>query len=158
MRRKKRLNRPLRLDPIHRSAVVAKFVNYVMKKGKRSLAQKIVWQALDFVKQQGKMEDPPAVLEQAITNASPLMEVKARRIGGATYQVPQEVRPERRFFLAANWIIEAARARKGKPMSEKLAEEILSAQKNEGEAIRKRQSLHKVAEANRAFAHFGWRR
>lgn len=158
MRRKKRINRPINPDPVYRSVLVSKFTNYLMRAGSKTTAQKIAAQALELVKKKGNIEDPVATLEAAITNASPLMEVKGRRIGGATYQVPQEVRKERRFFLASNWIIKSARSRKGKPMPEKLAEEILSAYKNEGEAIKRKQNLHKVAEANRAFAHFGWRR
>ena len=112
--------------------------------------------AFDLVKDQAKVEDPMEVFDTALKNAGPTMEVRSRRVGGANYQVPREVRPERRTYLAMNWIIDAAKARKGKPMAEKLSEEIIAASKNEGEAIKKRENVHKMAESNKAFAHFAW--
>ena len=132
---------------------VAKFINYVMKKGKKSLAEKIVYKAFDMVKKKtGK--NPLEVFEQAIKNAGPLLEVKPMRIGGATYQVPYEVSSARRFTLGAKWLIEAAQKRQGKPMEEFLAEEILAAYNNEGAAVKKKLDTHKMAEANKAFAHY----
>jgi small subunit ribosomal protein S7 len=132
---------------------VGRFINYVMRDGKKSIAEKIVYDAFDKVKEAAK-EDPIKIFEKAVENASPLLEVVSRRVGGANYQVPHEVRPERRFILAIRWIIGAARSRKGKPMADKLAEEIIAASKNEGAAIKKKLDMHRMAEANRAFAHF----
>jgi len=132
---------------------VAKFINYVMRRGKKSLAQKIVHDALDKVAQETK-KLPLLVLEQAIKNAGPLLEVRSTRVGGATYQVPYEVSPHRRFTLGAKWIIEAAEKKQGKPMAEFLAEEIIAAYNNEGTAVKKKLDTHKVAEANKAFAHY----
>ncbi len=132
---------------------VGRFINCVMHDGKKSTAEKIVYDALDRVKEITK-EDPLKVFEKAMENASPLLEVTSRRVGGANYQIPQEVRPGRKFMLATRWLIDAARKKKGKPMSEKLAEEFIAASKNEGAAIKKKQDTHRMAEANRAFAHF----
>lgn len=132
---------------------IGRFINYVMRDGKKSTAEKIVYSAFDRIKEITK-EDPVKVFEKALENAAPVLEVKSRRVGGANYQVPHEVKPERRFVLAVRWIIDASRKRKGKPMAEKLADEIISASKNEGTAIKKKQDTHRMAEANRAFAHF----
>ena len=132
---------------------LGRFVNYVMKDGKKSAAEKVVYGALDRVKEETK-QDPISIFEKAIQNASPLVEVASKRVGGANYQVPREVRPERRFILGVRWIIAAARAKKGKPMAHKLAEELIAASKNEGAAIKKKLDTHRMAEANRAFAHF----
>ncbi len=140
-------------DPKYNSVLVAKFINQVMRKGKKQLARKIVYEALDRAAKETK-KDPMEVFELAIKNASPVMEVISRRIGGANYQVPVEVKQPRRTALAMRWIVEAARNRKGKPMAEKLAEELVAALNNEGGAIQKRDQIHKIAEANRAFAHF----
>lgn len=142
-------------DPVYNSIYVTKFINYLMKDGKKSLAQKIFYKAMEKVKEVLN-QDPLDVFNTAIKNCSPTMEVRSRRVGGATYLVPREVRVKRKFFLAARWIIEAARLRKGKPMIEKLAEEIINAYKGEGEAVKKRKELEKTAEANKAFAHFNW--
>ncbi len=117
------------------------------------MAEKAFYDAFEKIKKETKQE-PIVVFEKAIENASPLLEVASKRIGGANYQVPREVRPERKFFLACNWIIRAARAKKGKPIAYKLAEELIAASKNEGAAIKKKQDVHRMAEANRAFAHF----
>ncbi len=138
------------------SEKVAKLINYVMERGKKNAARSIVYGAFDLVKEKAKVENPVEVFENAMKNTAPLMEVKSRRVGGANYQVPIEVRPERRTALSLRWIVEAARSKKGKPMHIKLAEEILSAHKNEGEAVKKRENTHKMAEANKAFAHFSW--
>lgn len=141
---------------VHGRVDLSRIINYVMKDGKKTTAEKAVYDALNRVKEITK-EDPISVLDKALQNASPLLEVISRRVGGANYQIPYEVRPDRKFTLAVRWIIGAARAKKGKPMSEKLAEEIISAAKNEGAAIKKKQDTHRMAEANRAFAHFARR-
>jgi small subunit ribosomal protein S7 len=138
------------------SQKVEKFINYVMNEGKKNTARKIVYTAFDLIKEQAKVEDPMEIFETALKNAGPTMEVRSRRVGGANYQVPREVRPERRAYLSMKWIIDAAKAKKGKPMATKLSEEIIMASKNEGEAIKKRENVHKMAEANKAFAHFAW--
>ena len=152
--RKKRVHRKFhKPDVAHGRVDLGRFINYVMRDGKRSTAERLVYDALDKVKATSK-EDPVAVFEKAIQNASPLLEVASRRVGGANYQVPREVRPERQFILAVRWIIDAARSKKGKPMADKLAEELMAAAKNEGSAIKKKLDTHRMAEANRAFAHF----
>ena len=124
-----------------------------MEDGKKSVAERVVYAALDEVKRVTK-EEPIEVFERAIANVSPLVEVASKRVGGANYQVPREVRTDRRFILAVRWLIGAARAKKGKPMAARLAEELVAASKNEGSAIKKKQDTHRMAEANRAFAHF----
>jgi len=136
---------------------VAQLINYVMERGKKNVARRIVYQALDVVKTKGA-GDPREILEMAIQNVGPQLEVRSRRVGGANYQVPHEVRPERRLALALRWIIGAAKGKSGRSMKDRLAEEILLAAKNEGEAVKKRENVHKMAEANRAFAHFAWNR
>lgn len=140
-------------DRVYNDTEVALFINKVMKQGKKSIAQKIVYKAFDLIKEQTKKE-PLEVFKQAIENASPIVEVKPKRIGGATYQVPMEVRGERRLALAFRWIIDGARGKKGKPMSEKLAQELIDATNNQGIAIKKKTDMHRMAEANKAFAHF----
>jgi small subunit ribosomal protein S7 len=132
---------------------LGRFINYVMQDGKKSVAERIVYDAMAKVKEITK-EDPVKIFEKALENVSPALEVKSRRVGGANYQVPTEVRPERRFMLSVRWIIGAARSRKGKGMAIKLADELIAASKNEGTAIKKKQDMHRMAEANRAFAHF----
>jgi small subunit ribosomal protein S7 len=153
MRKKRVYKKYLKPDFKYNRIDVGRFINYIMRNGKKSVAEKIVYDALDKIQKETKQE-PIAVFEKAIQNASPMLEVFSRRIGGANYQVPREVRPERRFILGIRWIINAARSRKGKGMAEKLAEELIAASKNEGAAIKKKQDTHKMAEANRAFAHF----
>jgi len=138
------------------SVKVEKFVNYVMQEGKKVAARKIVYGALDIIKEKTKTEDPLLVLEGALKNSGPTMEVRSRRVGGANYQVPREVRPERRQYLSMKWIVDGARAKKGTPMHMKLADEIIAASKGEGEAVKKRDNTHKMADANKAFAHFAW--
>ena len=133
--------------------MVATFVNYIMTRGKKGVAEKIFYGAMDLIKQRTKT-DGLVIFEKAIENASPAVEVKSRRIGGATYQVPIEVPKNRRFYLASQWIINAAVGRSGKPMSEKLASELISAANGEGGAIKKKDDTHRMAEANKAFAHF----
>jgi small subunit ribosomal protein S7 len=126
-----------------------------MKDGKKSVAESVFYDALAVVEKETK-ENPFSVFEKALQNAAPEVEVASRRIGGANYQVPREVRPERKFMLATRWIIQAARAKKGSDMSKRLSEELIAAAKNEGSAIKKKQDTHRMAEANRAFAHFKW--
>ncbi|MEK7176135.1 MAG: 30S ribosomal protein S7 [Patescibacteria group bacterium] len=156
MRRKLKAKPKIQPDYLYDSEKVTKFVNYVMERGKKSIARKVVYQALEEVKEKTKNPNPLEVFEAALKNTGPTMEVRSRRVGGANYQIPREVRPERRQFLSMKWIIDAARAKKGKAMAEKLAEEIIAASKNEGDAVRKRENTHKMAEANKAFAHFAW--
>ncbi len=130
-----------------------RFINYLMEDGKKATAEKVFYDALGKIAAETK-EDPITIFEKALTNATPLLEVASKRIGGANYQIPREVRPERQFFLATHWIINAARSKKGKPMAAKLAEELILAAKNEGAAIKKKQDTHRMAEANRAFASY----
>ncbi len=140
-------------DRIYNDIMVSKFINQVMKKGKKTIAQKIVYQSFDEIQKKTKKE-PLDVFKEAINNTSPLLEVKPKRIGGATYQVPMEVNGDRRTTLAMRWIIGAAKTRAKKPMGEKLAEEIVDAYNNTGEAVKKKINVHRMAEANKAFAHF----
>lgn len=134
---------------------VGKFINYVMEGGKKNTAMNIVYGAFDIIKEKTGQE-PIEIFEAALRNAGPVTEVRSRRIGGANYQVPREVREERRFMLAFRWIIDAANAKRGAPMAKKLAEELIMASNNEGTAIKKKEDTHKMAEANKAFAHFAW--
>jgi len=156
MRRKVKNRNKVKPDHRYESEVVAKFVNYIMERGKKNTARKIVYGMMEDLKTIGKVDNPLELFDEALKNVAPLMEVRSRRIGGATYQVPREVRPERRQSLAFRWMIAAAKSKKGKPMHKKLVEEVLAASKNEGEAVKKRENTHKMAEANRAFAHFAW--
>lgn len=143
-------------DLVYGSEKIEKLINYVMEAGKKNTARKIVYGALDIIKEKKKDLEPLEVFDLAVKNTGPLMEIRSRRVGGANYQVPREVRPERRLYLAMHWIIGAAKAKKGRPMHEKLADEMLAAANNEGEAVKKRENVHKMAEANKAFAHFAW--
>lgn len=154
MPRDKRKVEKRQLDPDVRynSILLAKFINKIMERGKKSLAQNLVYKALEQVKEETK-KDPLEVFEQAIKNTSPILEVRSRRIGGATYQVPMEVRGGRKQHLAFSWILNAARERQGKSFDKLLAEEILNAYNNQGTAIKKKEDVHRMAEANRAFAH-----
>jgi small subunit ribosomal protein S7 len=140
-------------DRVYNDTEVAKFINKVMDSGRKSIAQKIVYSSFDIIKQQTKKE-PLEVFKAAIENASPIVEVKPKRVGGATYQVPMEVRGDRRLALAFRWLIEGARNKKGKPMAEKLAAELIDCTNNQGNAIKKKNDMHRMAEANKAFAHF----
>ena len=153
MRRRRPDKRQVLPDPVYKSVRVAKFVNYVMNSGKKGVAEKIFYSSMDQIKKKTKTEGL-VIFEKAIENASPSVEVKSRRIGGATYQVPIEVPRNRRFYLAAQWIINAANNRPGKPMAEKLANELISAANGDGGAIKKKDDTHRMAEANKAFAHF----
>ncbi len=156
MRRKIKQKNTIHPDYAFDSVKVSKFINYVMESGKKNAARKNVYGALDIIKEKTKTENPLEILELALKNTSPMMEVRSRRVGGANYQVPREVRPERRQSLSMKWIVLAARSKKGQPMATKLADEIILASKNEGEAVKKRENTHKMAEANKAFAHFAW--
>jgi small subunit ribosomal protein S7 len=138
------------------SEMVARFTNAIMWDGKKSVARTLVYSALDEIKKRDESLDPLVIFDSAISNVSPTIEVRSRRVGGANYQVPTEVRPARRRLLAFKWIIDAARGVKGKPMSEKLASVLMEAAKGEGPAIKKRDDVHRMAESNRAFAHLAW--
>lgn len=138
------------------SVRLEKFINSVMWDGKKSTARSVVYDALDIIKEKTKTENPLELFEVAIRNVGPAMEIRSRRVGGANYQVPVEVRPERKQALAFRWILIAARARKGMPMANRLAEELLAASNNEGSAIKKKEDTLRMAESNKAFAHFAW--
>lgn len=138
------------------SVRVEKFINSVMWDGKKSTARKVVYDAFDIMKEKAKVENPVELFETAIRNVSPAMEIRSRRVGGANYQVPREVRPERKQAMAFRWILQAARSAKGRPMAEKLATELMAAANNEGFAFKKKEDTHRMAEANKAFAHFAW--
>ena len=142
-------------DSVYQSAELSKLINKIMLSGKKETATKVVYAAFDLIKEKNA-QDPLEVFQTALKNASPLMEVRSRRIGGANYQVPREVRPERRQALAIRWIVDAARGKKGQPMHIKLADELVAAAKGEGSAVKKREDTHKMAESNKAFAHFAW--
>lgn len=143
-------------DHQYGSEKVGKFINYIMLRGQKATARKIVYDAFDQIKEKAKVEDVMEVFDTALKNTGPLTEVRSRRVGGANYQIPREVRAERRSFLSMKWIIDAARSGKGAPMATRLADEIILASKNEGKAVKKREDTHKMAEANKAFAHFAW--
>ena len=153
MRRRRPERRQILPDPVYNDKLVAKFVNYIMDNGKKGIAEKIFYSSMDTIKQRTKT-DGLKIFQKAVESASPSVEVKSRRIGGATYQVPIEVPRKRSFYLASLWIINAAKTRSGKPMSERLASELISAANNEGGAIKKKEDTHRMAEANKAFAHF----
>jgi len=153
MRKKKNYKREFNPDVKYDSVALTRFTNYIMEDGRKYAAEKVIYRAMDIIKEKLKLE-PLVVFEKALENAAPTVAVVSRRVGGANYQIPEEVRPDRKFVLASRWIIAAARAKKGKGMGEKLAEELLAAYNNEGSAIKKKQDVHRMAEANRAFAHF----
>ena len=156
MRRKIKKRKEIAKDSIHGSIKVAKFINYIMKDGKKNTARRVVHGALDEIKKREKKDTPVVLFETALDNVGPSIEVRSRRVGGANYQVPREVRQERRLFLAMKWIISAAETKKGSPMYKRLADELILASKNEGDAVKKKENVHKMAEANKAFAHFAW--
>lgn len=153
MRGKQAPKRKIEGDLKYNDKSIAKFINYIMFDGKKAVAQKIVYEAFNIIKDKTK-QDPRHVFNKAIKKVSPLVEVRGKRVGGANYQVPVQVRGDRRFYLGCHWITDAARERKGRGMFEKLAAEILDASNGEGNAIKKREAVHKMAEANKAFAHF----
>ncbi|MCX6754481.1 MAG: 30S ribosomal protein S7 [Candidatus Nomurabacteria bacterium] len=156
MRRKITNRNIVEPDIVYNSQKLAKFINNIMVHGKKETARKAVYKAFEIIKEKTGNPNPLEVFDTAIKNAGPMVEVRSRRIGGANYQVPREVRPERRTALAMRWIILAARGKKGAPIHEKLAEELILASKNEGTAVKKRDDTHKMAESNKAFAHFAW--
>ncbi|MFH1757100.1 MAG: 30S ribosomal protein S7 [Pseudomonadota bacterium] len=142
-------------DPKYKNLGVAKFINNIMECGKKSVAERILYQAMEIIRERTK-EDPLKLFEKSVNNVKPIIEVKSRRVGGATYQVPQEVRAERRTALAIRWLITYAQDRSEKSMEEKLAAEFIDAANNRGGAVKKREDVHKMAEANKAFAHYRW--
>ncbi|HQB85246.1 MAG: 30S ribosomal protein S7 [Parcubacteria group bacterium ADurb.Bin247] len=146
--------REIQPDVVYNNIEVAKFINHIMERGKKSVARKIVYDCFDIIS--SKKKDPLETFQAAIANVSPTMEVKSKRVGGATYQVPVPVSKDRRFSLATRWIVDASKAKKGKPMKEKLADELLNAAANTGVAVKKKEDVHRMAEANKAFAHFAW--
>jgi small subunit ribosomal protein S7 len=154
-RRREVPKREILPDPLYNSQLVTKFVNVVMKDGKKSVAERILYAALESIRQKTN-DDPMKVFKKAIENVKPAVEVKSRRVGGSTYQVPVEVRPDRRTALSMRWLIGAARRRSERSMAEKLAGELLDAANNRGTAVKKREDTHKMAEANKAFAHYRW--
>ncbi|MFH1269578.1 MAG: 30S ribosomal protein S7 [Candidatus Omnitrophota bacterium] len=156
MRRGKAQEREILPDPVFNSQIVAKFINMVTLQGKKSIAEKMVYGAFEIIKQQLNEADALKVFNKAIDNVRPRLEVKPRRVGGATYQVPIEVKQERGTSIALRWIRDFAKAKKGKSMQDKLAEEIMAAYKGEGSSIKKKDDTHKMADANKAFAHFRW--
>lgn len=156
MRRRKAAERQLAPDPKFKNRLVANLINIVMREGKKSLAERVVYKSLDIAKDKAGEQDPIKVLNKAVDNARPRLEVKPRRVGGATYQIPIDVKEARGVSIALRWIRDFARAKKGRPMEERLAEEIIAAYKNEGSSIKKRDDTHKMAESNKAFAHFRW--
>jgi small subunit ribosomal protein S7 len=154
-RRREVTRREILADPKYKNTLVAKFINKIMQQGKKSVAERILYHALEIIQEKTK-EDPLKVFEKSVSNVRPVIEVKSRRVGGATYQVPTEIRPERRTALAIRWLIAYAQERSEKSMEEKLAAELLDAANNRGGAIKKREDVHKMAEANKAFAHYRW--
>jgi small subunit ribosomal protein S7 len=155
-RRRQATRRPVQKDAKFNSQLVSRLVNTVMISGKKSTAQRIVYGAFDHLAEKNPTSSPLDILQRAVDNAKPRLEVKARRVGGATYQVPVEVATDRQFALALRWLVDFADARKGMPMKEALASEIMEAYQGQGNAIRKRDEVHKMAQANKAFAHFRW--
>ena len=155
MRRRRPERRTILPDPIYNDIVVARFINYIMKNGKKSIAEKIFYNSLEIIKSQIKTDDGLSVFKKALDNVAPVLEVKSKRIGGATYQVPVEVSKSRRMAMAMRWIIQYAKTRKGRTMADRLASEFIAASNNEGSSIKKKEDTHKMAEANKAFAHFG---
>ena len=156
MRRRAAIKKEILPDLRYNSKLVSKFINIVMESGKKSISQGIVYDALEIVKKKTEKKDALEVLQKAADNVRPLLEVKSRRVGGATYQVPIEVNAERGSVLALRWLKDFARARKGRTMAERLSVEILDAYKGEGSAVKKREDMHKMAEANKAFSHYRW--
>jgi small subunit ribosomal protein S7 len=154
-RRARVAKRTVPLDAKYGNQTVAAFINKVMRRGKKSIAERIVYHAFDQIEQQAK-RPPVEVFEEAVRNATPVVEVKPRRVGGATYQVPIDIRPDRRLALALRWLVNSARARKGRTMSDRLAAELLDAANNQGNTVKLKQDTHRMAEANRAFAHYRW--
>ena len=156
MRRRRALRREVKPDHKYNNRIVSKCINRIMKWGKKTVAEGIFYQSLDIIKQKTKEEDPFKVFLKAVENVKPTLELRARRVGGATYQIPVEVDPERRVSLAIKWIVSYARDKKGAPMANRLAAELMDAANNTGSSVKKKVDTHRMAEANRAFAHFRW--
>ena len=156
MRRPIKRKNKLVPDEKYNSLKVAKFINHIMLDGRKDAARKVVYGALEIIKEKASVEDPLEIFDKALKNAAPNVEVRSRRVGGANYQVPYEVRKERQQFLGMTWIVNVARGRKGKKMKDILAEELMLAANGEGDAVKKRENTHKMADANKAFAHFAW--
>ena len=156
MRRKVKNRIEVKPDFVYNSTKIEKLINYVMKEGKKNTARKIVYDTLNEIKEKAKVENPLELFELAVRNASPNVEVKSKRVGGANYQVPKEVSSDRKLALAYRWILAGARAKKGGTMTARLSEELIAASKNEGSAVKKREDVHKMAEGNKAFAHLAW--
>lgn len=156
MRRRRAAKREVKPDPKYNNTIVAKCINNIMHWGQKSVAEKIFYQSLSIVKEKTKQEDPLKVFLKAVDNVKPTLELRARRVGGATYQIPVEVEPDRRIALALKWMISYSRDKKGMPMADRFALEIVDAYNNTGSSIKKKIDTHKMAEANRAFAHFKW--
>ncbi len=154
-RRARVVRRTVEPDAKYGNQLIAMFVNKLMRRGKKSVAERIMYGALDLIEQQEK-RDPVEVFELAVRNATPVVEVKPRRVGGATYQVPVDIRAERRLALALRWLLHSAQARRGRTMAERLAGELMDAANNQGNTIKQKQDTHRMAEANRAFAHYRW--
>ena len=154
MRRRRPEKREILPDPVYGDLIVAKFINNLMKKGKKSLAEKIFYQSIEKIKKQGKVDDGIELFKKALDNVAPMLEVKSKRIGGATYQVPIEISEARRMALAMRWIINYSKSRKGQTMADRLAAELLAAANNDGSAVKKKEDTHRMAEANKAFSHF----
>jgi len=154
-RRARVIKRAIAPDPKYGNALVSAFINKVMLSGKKSVSERVVYGAFDLIEEQQK-RNPVEVFEEAVRNATPMVEVKPRRVGGATYQVPVDIRAERRMALALRWLIKSARARKGRTMSDRLAGELMDAASNQGTTVKLKQDTHRMAEANRAFAHYRW--
>ncbi|SVE35870.1 uncharacterized protein METZ01_LOCUS488724, partial [marine metagenome] len=154
MRRRRPEKRTILPDPAFNDLIVAQFINYIMKEGKKSKAEKIFYGSLEIIAEQLKTDTPVEIFKKALSNVSPILEVKSKRIGGATYQVPMEVSEARKKSLAMRWLLGYSRGRKGKTMANRLAAELIAASKNEGSSIKKKEDTHKMAEANKAFAHF----
>ena len=154
MRRRRPEKREILPDPVYGDLIVAKFINNLMKQGKKSLAEKIFYNSIEKIKKQGKVDDGIELFKKAIDNVAPMLEVKSKRIGGATYQVPIEISQGRRIALAMRWIISYSKSRKGQTMADKLAAELLAAANNDGSAVKKKEDTHRMAEANKAFSHF----
>ena len=154
MRRRRPEKRKILPDPVYGDLIVAKFINNLMKQGKKSLAEKIFYKSIEKIKKQGKVDDGIELFKKALENVSPMLEVKSKRIGGATYQVPIEISEGRRMALSMRWIISYSKSRKGQTMADKLAAELLAAANNDGSAVKKKEDTHKMAEANKAFSHF----
>ena len=154
MRRRRPEKREILPDPVYGDLIVAKFINNLKKKGKKSLAEKIFYQSIEKIKKQGKVDDGIELFKKALDNVAPMLEIKSKRIGGATYQVPIEISEGRRMALAMRWIISYSKSRKGQTMADRLAAELIAAANNDGSAVKKKEDTHRMAEANKAFSHF----